>query len=184
MPRVQPSHGRAKPRVRGTMRRTFGLCVRLFLSSPRTSLQVNSGAYPVGRVRCHWHGRGVSAPQSAVAQAVAKVNHQPHGHPDDEPLPGHPGQLTHQVAASENRSQWNPRHPGRAERTDPTRLFPAQDEDPHGHQDKCKQGADVGQLNHFVNVGDSRENRDQDAGEDGRDVGRLVARVHALGPRR
>jgi len=46
---------------------------------------------------------------------------------------------------------------------------------------KAKRGPDVGQFNQFVDVGDRGTEGDKDAGEDGSNVRRAVARMH-LGP--
>ena len=122
--------------------------------------------------------------QPAPAEAVEEIQDQSYRHPDEEANPGHPRQLEHQVAAAGDGAQRHPRHERRAKWPWPVGVGAAQDNDSGGHQHKGEEGADVGQFDQLVDVGDRGTDGDEDAGEDGGDVRRAVARMHFGRPRR
>ena len=120
----------------------------------------------------------------AMTVAVREIQDDADRHPDDQPLPGRARQPASSGQAHHRRQQRQHRHPRHPERTRQIRPRPAQDDDADRHDDERHQRADADERAERADRRQPGGNRDDDAGDERRDVRRVEARMDARPPTR
>src|ERR687894_1714770 len=104
--------------------------------------------------------------QAAVGAAVGEVEHEPYGHPDEEPDPGAGGQEAHEEEAQESRDDGQHGDERCLERPREVWSRPPKNKDPDGDQHEGGERPDVHQLRERRQREPEREDRRDDAGYD------------------
>ncbi len=116
--------------------------------------------------------------QPAVLETVREVENHAHQEPHAESNPRDGGQAKHKIETHRDAEQGNDRHEWRLKDPFSVGICFSQNDDSYAHQDECKQRPYVRQLHDLVDVGDRRNDRNDHAGPDRRDVWRAKLRVY------
>ena len=122
--------------------------------------------------------------KQAMSYAIGEIDYQAYDQPGDKAYPCDLRQACHQEDAGGNPQKRYDRPQGDLKRARPGRFLDAQDNDAKTHQDERKKGADVCQVNHFVDVHEGGDKRNKYACKDSCDMGRFKFLMHAGKERR
>src|SRR5829696_8064162 len=135
-----------------------------------------------GLLDCPFRGGFIG--QSAMAPAVAEVDHESYRHPDEEPQPCAGGQETHEEEAREGGEDRHHGVAGYLERPREVWPRPPENHDPDGDQHEGGEGPNVHKLPERHQREKEREQRRGDAGYDGDPVRRAEGAMDLREPAR
>ena len=105
-----------------------------------------------------------------MSHSVEEINQKPDPEPDEEANPRFDGQAEHERGAKNHAEKGEEGYPGHAEGARSRGISAAQDDNAATHEDKGKEGADVGQIGERPDVGQHGHAAHGDPGPDGCDI--------------